>query len=118
MERTPQPAAMHEPMLEFRAEQAIVPEPVPRKMFDNVFELAKLSVIVGVLVEFEGMDRSPAHTPATEGELLLESCMDVTKPRQQHSVAQIWYMWITRGPDVGRIWADTMLLSGKELLIL
>lgn len=38
-------------------------------------------------------------------------------PREQHSVgpAHIWYVWISREPVVGRIWADNMLLSGKWL---
>jgi len=40
-----------------------------------------------------------------------------TFPRQQHSVGpdlgHIWYMWIQHIPDVGQIWADTMLLSVK-----
>jgi len=27
------------------------------------------------------------------------------------------YMWIQRVPDVGQIWDDTMLLSGKANLI-
>ncbi len=30
--------------------------------------------------------------------------------------AHIWPAWISHGPDVGRIWANTMLLSGWLLL--
>jgi len=40
----------------------------------------------------------------------------VNYPRQHHRVGQdpahIWYTWIPHSPDVGRIWAETMLLSG------
>ncbi len=32
--------------------------------------------------------------------------------------AHIWPAWISHGPDVGRIWANTMLLSGKHPLLL
>ncbi len=34
--------------------------------------------------------------------------------RQQAVLAHIWPAWILHGPDVGRIWANTMLLSNTR----
>lgn len=51
------------------------PKPVPHKMSDQVCESATLCVAMGMLMEFEGVDCSPTHTPATEGELPLASVL-------------------------------------------
>lgn len=50
-----------------------VPEPMHKMESDQVLELATLSILVDVLVKYEGMDWCPAHTPATEDELCLAS---------------------------------------------
>ncbi len=47
------------------------PEPEPQECSDQVREPATSSVPEGVLVEIEGLEGSPAHTPAAEGELQL-----------------------------------------------
>ncbi|ROI15846.1 hypothetical protein DPX16_21353 [Anabarilius grahami] len=47
------------------AEPCSAPEPEPNLMSDQVRESATMPVAEGVLVEFEGIDGSPAHTPAT-----------------------------------------------------
>jgi len=54
-------------------EHNIAPEPEPNSVSDQVSEPATLSVPVGVLVEFKGMDWSPTHTHTAEGELSLAS---------------------------------------------
>lgn len=54
-------------------EQAITLEPKPHKMSDRLCEPATSCAAVGLLVEFEGMEEGPAHTPTTEGEVLLAS---------------------------------------------
>lgn len=66
MERAPEPAVMHKPTPENRAEQDITLEPEPHKMSDQMFEPAISSFTVGVLMGFEGMDRSTAHTSAIQ----------------------------------------------------
>lgn len=50
---------MHEPTPENRAEQVIALEPEPRKMSDQVREPTTSSIIMGVLVDFEGMEGMP-----------------------------------------------------------
>lgn len=49
----------------------MAPEPEAVDVSDQVCESATLHVPEGILVENEGMDRSPTHTSATEGELPL-----------------------------------------------
>lgn len=46
-----------------------VPDPAHKIESDQVWE----SVPVGVLVEYEGMEWNPTHTPANVGELCLAS---------------------------------------------
>ncbi|XDV39905.1 hypothetical protein PO909_009080 [Leuciscus waleckii] len=45
-------------------------EPEPNSMSDQVREPTTSSVPVGIIVEFEGMEWSPAHTTIAEGELV------------------------------------------------
>ncbi|XP_016086355.1 sterol O-acyltransferase 1-like [Sinocyclocheilus grahami] len=52
---------------------AIAPEPEAVDAADQVCEPATPHVPEGILVEYEGMDRSPAHAPTTEGEPPLAS---------------------------------------------
>lgn len=42
-------------------------------MSDRLCEPATSCAAVGLLVQFEGMEEGPAHTPTTEGEVLLAS---------------------------------------------
>ncbi|ROL27920.1 hypothetical protein DPX16_11050 [Anabarilius grahami] len=60
----PKPASMYEP--DKRTEPTIAPEPEPHSESDQVCEPATSSVPVGLLVEYEGMEESPAHTPIVE----------------------------------------------------
>ncbi|ROL48488.1 hypothetical protein DPX16_2195 [Anabarilius grahami] len=67
------PAATLEPTLEDKeVELNIAPEPKHRQESDQGCEPTSSSIAVGVLVEFEGMDASPAQTPATESEQQLD----------------------------------------------
>ncbi|CAM4693872.1 unnamed protein product [Leuciscus chuanchicus] len=61
MDKTPEPTA--------DGEQA--PEGVTEYMSDQVCEPATLSIAVGVLVEIEGMELSPAYNPATVLEMII-----------------------------------------------
>lgn len=63
-------AAMHESRPEKRTGHTIAPEPESHRASDQVCELATLWRL---LVEFEGMEEDPAHTPTTEAELQLAS---------------------------------------------
>lgn len=54
---------MYEPEPERRTDSTIASEPEPRQMSDQVREPATSSVPVGLLLEFKGMEVSPAHTP-------------------------------------------------------
>lgn len=60
---TPEPSPEHN----------IALEPESNSKSDQVSEPAILSVLMGVLVEFKGMDWSPAHTPTAKSELSLAS---------------------------------------------
>ncbi len=53
-------------------EPLIAPEPGLKNVTDQVCEPAK-PCVVGIIVEIEGMEDNPNHTPTTEGELLLDS---------------------------------------------
>ncbi len=71
-ELLPEPTADGEP--EPDVTEPIIPtEPEPQTSSDQVREPATSSVLEGVLVVFEGLEGSAAHTPATEGELHLVS---------------------------------------------
>lgn len=50
-------------------EVVFVPEPRPHRESDQVHDLAPTSVKEGILVAYDDMGWSPAHTPAVEGEL-------------------------------------------------
>ncbi|XP_077066029.1 uncharacterized protein LOC143720442 [Siphateles boraxobius] len=54
---------------ELKPEAVFVLHPEPHREPDQVREPAKPSVQVGILVEYEGMDESPAYTSAAEREL-------------------------------------------------
>ncbi|ROL52447.1 hypothetical protein DPX16_6131 [Anabarilius grahami] len=70
--REPEPAAMIMP--DKKTEPTITPEPKNKEKSDPVCEPATpQSVPVGVVLEFVGMEWSPAHTPAAWGELQLAS---------------------------------------------
>ncbi len=47
---------------------------------------------------------------------MLNNKLTQTASRVGPDPAHIWPTWISHGPDVGRIWAKTMLLSGYRLL--
>ncbi|ROL51855.1 hypothetical protein DPX16_19374 [Anabarilius grahami] len=67
------PAATLEPTPEDKeVELNIAPEPKHRQESDQGCEPTSSSIAVGVLVEFEGMDASPAQIPATESEQQLD----------------------------------------------
>jgi len=67
---------MHEPApVEKRTEPVIALEPKPHKTSDHVHEPAILSIIMGQLVEYEGMEEDPTNTPTTEGELKMTSAI-------------------------------------------
>ncbi|KTF76316.1 hypothetical protein cypCar_00043570, partial [Cyprinus carpio] len=62
---------LHEPTADGEPEPAgteliVAMEPEPPALSDQVHEPATLSVPKGVLVEIEGLEGSPAHTPASE----------------------------------------------------
>ncbi|ROL03959.1 hypothetical protein DPX16_23394 [Anabarilius grahami] len=61
------------PTPELMPENNIALEPESNSVSDQVSEPAIFSVPVGVLVEFKGMDWSPAHTPTAKTELSLAS---------------------------------------------
>ncbi len=67
----PEPAAITEPTPLKVTEPLIAPEP-GLNATDQVCEPAT-PCVVGIIVEIEGMEDNPAHTPTTEGELLLDS---------------------------------------------
>ncbi len=71
-ELLPEPTADGEPE-PAATEPIIATEPEPQASSDQVREPATSSVPEGVLVVIEGLEGSPAHTPATEGELQLVS---------------------------------------------
>lgn len=56
-----------------KTEQIIALEPELHRNSDQVHELARLSIPVRLLVEIEGMEGSPAHTPDTMDVLCLAS---------------------------------------------
>ncbi len=68
----PEPAAIKEPTPFKVTEPLIAPESGLKNVTDQVYEPATLC-IMGIIVEIEGMEDNPAHTPTTEGELLLDS---------------------------------------------
>lgn len=70
-DKMPESTAM--PASELMPEHNIALDPAPNEESDQVCELATSSVSVCMLVKFEGMEWSPAHTPTTEGELHLAS---------------------------------------------
>lgn len=43
----------------------------PFKEYDQVCELTTMCICEEVLMKYEGMELSPAHTPTAEGELML-----------------------------------------------
>lgn len=53
------PAVMDEPKPVIRTGYDITPELKPQALSDQVHEPTTSSVIVGVIVEFEGMDKAP-----------------------------------------------------------
>lgn len=59
----PEPAEINEPKQTQVTKQILAPEPEPHDMSDQVREL----------VEIEGMDCDPAHTPTADGKLQLAS---------------------------------------------
>ncbi len=69
-ESLPEPTADGEPEAT-ATEPIIATEPEPQASSDQVREQATLSVPKGVLVVIKGLEGSPAHSPATEGELQL-----------------------------------------------
>ncbi|XP_016124666.1 uncharacterized protein [Sinocyclocheilus grahami] len=69
-EQMPEPTADGEPE-PTATEPIVAPEPEPLELSDQVREPATSPVPKGVLVEIEGLQGSPAHTPAAEGELQL-----------------------------------------------
>ncbi len=68
----PEPATITAPTPFKVTEPLIAPEPGLKRVTDQVYELAT-PCVVGIIVEIEGMEDNPAHTPTTEGELLLDS---------------------------------------------
>ncbi len=68
----PEPAAIKEPTPFKVTEPLITREPGLKNATDQVCEPAT-PCIVGIIVEIEGMEDNPAHTPTTEGELLIDS---------------------------------------------
>lgn len=72
-EPMPEPTADKEPLDCRDAVTIITPEPVLNQKSDQMRELAMPSVSVGMLVKFEEMEWSPAHTSIAEGELQLTS---------------------------------------------
>ncbi len=69
----PEPATIREPAQETANEQSIAPQPEPLNLSNQVREPATSPFPKGVLVEIEYFEGSPAHTPATEGELQMAS---------------------------------------------
>lgn len=61
------------PTMHREYEAIFVLEPEPHMESDQLFEPTTLSCEEGILVECDGMGRSPAHTPAAEDELHLAS---------------------------------------------
>ena len=71
-ELKPEPTAAAEPEPVMIEESIVVQELGLESATDQVCEPAT-PCVVGLLVEIEGVEESPAHTPATEGELHLVS---------------------------------------------
>ncbi|XDV46013.1 hypothetical protein PO909_013997 [Leuciscus waleckii] len=75
----PEPSADEEPKPDAMATPGWTPELIiaveyePHREADQVCEPATLSMPVGVLVKFVGMEWSPAYTPEAEGELHMAS---------------------------------------------
>lgn len=66
-----EPVSSMKPELDQMPEVIFVLEPEPIMESVQVREPAPVSIPEGVLVEFECMEWSPAHTPTTEGVLCL-----------------------------------------------
>ncbi len=66
----PEPAAIKAPALDKATERNIAPEP---ELHDATDRGCEPCTAVGLLVEIAGLEGSPAHTPAAEGELQLAS---------------------------------------------
>lgn len=64
----PKPTVMHEPVK--RTEPNIAPDPKPHRKSVQVHE-PQHCIAVGLLVAYEGMEESPAHTPTAVSELQL-----------------------------------------------
>ncbi|XP_016142516.1 proteoglycan 4-like [Sinocyclocheilus grahami] len=62
----PEPAATREPASEPPTEPIMALEPEPQDPSDKVCEPETLPVPEGVLLEIEGLEGSPTHTPAAE----------------------------------------------------
>lgn len=56
---------------EITTEAIFVPEPEHHRESDQVRMPALASVEEGILMEYDGIERSPTHSPAAEGELCL-----------------------------------------------
>lgn len=67
------PAMMNGPEPTIRTEPTIALEPKPHCESDQVCEPATTCVIMGLLMEFEGMEENPAHHPMAESELRMDS---------------------------------------------
>ncbi|XP_016110248.1 vegetative cell wall protein gp1-like [Sinocyclocheilus grahami] len=75
IDREHKPAATREPESIPATEPIVAPEPGPQDRSNQVREPITSPVPKGVLVEIEGLEGSPTHTPAAEGELQLASGM-------------------------------------------
>ncbi|ROK35745.1 hypothetical protein DPX16_17488 [Anabarilius grahami] len=78
-ELKPEPTTEEEPKLAtmpvpvIKTEPTIAPEPKPKGKSDQVCVPTIMCIAVGLLMELEGMEKSPAHTPVAGSELQLAS---------------------------------------------
>lgn len=72
-DREPAPTAIDMPSQPRATEPTIAWKLEPEDLLDQVREPATSCVAVGVLVEIEGLEISPAYTPVAECELQLDS---------------------------------------------